>query len=104
MNIPKDLIEHVLFPLADIEKTEVRHIAKELGVNSRLGDTNDEQKGIDGYINEIPVQIKADTYVQSKFQERFDKDIVMITYHKDPRTKDITFSYDPEDFNKPQEL
>ena len=100
----RDLIINKTYSGLMVQDAIIKHIAKELGVNSRLGDTNDEQKGIDGYINEIPVQIKADTYVQSKFQERFDKDIVMITYHKDPRTKDITFSYDPEDFNKPQEL
>lgn len=99
----RDLIINKTYSGLMVQDAIIKHIAKELDVKSRLGDTNDEQKGTDGYINEIPVQIKADTYVQSKFQERFDKDIVMITYHKDPRTKDIAFSYDPEDFNKPQE-
>ncbi len=72
----RDLIINKTYSGLMVQDAIIKHIAKELGVKSRLGDTNDEQKGTDGYINEIPVQIKADTYVQSKFQERFDKDIV----------------------------
>ena len=97
----KDLIINKTYSGLMVQDAIIKLIAKELSVDSRLGDTNDEQKGIDGYINGIPVQIKAGTYVQSKFQERFDEGIVMITYHKDARTKDITFSYDPDDFKKP---
>ena len=83
-----------------VQDAIIKHIAKELSVKSRLGDTNDEKHGIDGYINDIPVQVKSDTYIQAKPLEHFAEGIVMITYSKDERTNDISFSYNPNDFVK----
>lgn len=96
----RDLIINKTYSGLVVQDAIIKHIAKELGVNSRLGDTNDEKHGIDGYINDIPVQVKADTYIQAKPLEHFAEGIVMITYSKDSRTKDITFSYNPDDFVK----
>ena len=91
----RDLIINKTYSGLMVQDAIIKHIAKELGVNSRLGDTNDEKHGIDGYINDIP-----DTYIQAKPLEHFAEGIVMITYSKDSRTKDITFSYNPDDFVK----
>ena len=83
-----------------VQDAIIRLIAEDLGVPSRLGNTADEQKGIDGYINGVPVQIKSDTFEQDNHNERFADGIVMIYYTKDGRTGDITFSYNVEDFIK----
>lgn len=96
----RDLIINKTYSRLMIQDAILKHIAKELGVNSRLGDTNDEKHGIDGYINDIPVQVKSDTYIQAMPLEHFAEGIVMITYSKDGRTNDISFSYNPNDFVK----
>jgi len=83
-----------------VQDAIIKLIAEKLGVQSRLGDTADEQKGIDGYVNDIPVQIKAATFEQDNHNERFADGIVMIYYTKEGRTGDITFSYNVEDFVK----
>lgn len=96
----RDLIINKTYSGLMIQDAILKQIAKELGVNSRLGDTNDEKHGIDGYINDIPVQVKLDTYIQAMPLEHFAEGIVMITYSKDGRTNDISFSYNPNDFVK----
>ncbi|HDL16012.1 MAG TPA: MjaI family restriction endonuclease, partial [Euryarchaeota archaeon] len=50
------------------------------GVDYRLSDNTDESKGIDGYIGDIPVSIKPDTYkVKRSLSENID---VKIIYYK----------------------
>lgn len=50
------------------------------GVNYRLSESMDESRGIDGYIGEIPVSIKPDTYKTKKsLGENID---VKIIYYK----------------------
>jgi hypothetical protein len=50
------------------------------GVNYRLSESADESRGIDGYIGEIPVSIKPDTYKTKKsLSENID---VKIIYYK----------------------
>lgn len=95
----KDLIINKTYSGLMIQDAIINQIAKGLGVVGRLGTTEDEGKGIDGYINDIPVQIKADTY-RGVNNERFDDKIIIIYYSKDGRTKDITFEYEKNDFIK----
>ena len=68
-----------------------------LGLPYRLATAEEESKGIDGYVNEVPVQIKANTY-KSVRNERFSDGIVIIYYSKNKRTSDISFEYEPSDF------
>ena len=81
-----------------IQDAIIKTIAKDLGVESRLGTPEEEGRGIDGYINNIPVQIKSNTFQEEVRNEHFDEEIVMIYYTKDNRTADITFEYNRNDF------
>ena len=51
------------------------------GINYRLANADEESRGIDGYIGDIPVSIKPHTYeVKSALPEHID--IEIITYRK----------------------
>ena len=93
----RDLIINKTYSGLMVQDKIIKMIAEELGVSSSLGSVEDERKGIDGYINNVPVQIKATTY-KSVRNERFKDGIVIIYYAKNNRTSDISFEYDPEDF------
>ena len=70
-------------------------IAKELGKTWRLANIEEESKGIDGYIGDQPIQIKADTYkIESRLSEMIDVPIVYYSKKKDG----IAINYDPKDF------
>ena len=83
-----------------IQDAIIKTIAKELNVSSRLSTPEEEGCGIDGYINDIPVQIKSITYRNEVRNEQFAEEIVIIYYSKDERNADITFEYDPDKFKK----
>lgn len=81
-----------------IQHAIINIIAKELKVDSRISTITEEGQGIDGYINNIPVQIKSKTYIEEVKIERINEKIVIIYYEKDNRTSDITFEYNESDF------
>ena len=56
--------------------------------------TEDESKNIDGYLNEKPIQIKAETYTSKKttIREKFGEKILLIYYRK--TDKYLTIYYD----------
>lgn len=94
----RDLIINKTYAGLMIQDAIIKTIAKDLGVESRLGTPEEEGRGIDGYINNIPVQIKSNTFQEEVRNEHFDEEIVMIYYTKDNRTADITFEYNRNDF------
>lgn len=99
-NWEEDLIIYKTYAGLMIQDAIIKTIAKDLGVESRLGTPDEEGRGIDGYINDIPVQIKSITYRNEVRNEQFAEDIVIIYYSKDERNADITFEYDPDKFKE----
>ena len=93
----KDLIIYKTYTGLMIQDAIIKDIAKKMRVESRLATVEEESMGIDGYINNKPVQIKARTY-ESNHNERFDKHIIIVYYEKDARTSDISYEYNPDDF------
>lgn len=96
----RDLIINKTYAGLMIQDAIIKTIAKDLGVESRLSTPEEEGQGIDGYINNVPVQIKSVTYRNEIRNEQFAEDIVIIYYSKDERNADITFEYDPDKFKE----
>lgn len=67
-------------------------IADTLGQTYRLGSADDEKKGIDGYINEKPLQIKSSSYRNKNKQEKFPCPIIFYDLTPDG----IEYNYNDE--------
>ena len=65
-----------------IQEIILKYLANENRVDYRLADPNEESQNIDGYIGDIPVQIKPSTYLAKKPTVRETIDIEMIYYKK----------------------
>ncbi len=96
----EDLIIYKTYAGLMIQDAIIKTIASELNVESRLSTPEEEGRGIDGYINDIPVQIKSITYRNEVRNEQFAEEIVIVYYSKDERSADISFEYDPDKFKK----
>lgn len=61
-----------------IQEIILRSLAEKLNKDWRIATIEEESKNIDGYIGEIPVQIKPDSYKSKKstVQERIDVNII----------------------------
>ncbi len=70
----------------------LKNIAKALGYSYSLGSAEDETKGIDGYINGKPLQIKSSSYRNKNKQEKF---LCPIIYY-DLTPGGIEYSYNDE--------
>ncbi|OIO30477.1 MAG: restriction endonuclease [Nitrospirae bacterium CG1_02_44_142] len=58
----KDLVIVKTFLGLKFQEAVLKKAAEIKGVDYRLSDNTDESKGIDGYVGDIPVSIKPDTY------------------------------------------
>ena len=67
-------------------------IATNMGKKYRLGDAEDEKKGIDGYINDKPLQIKSSSYRNKNKQEKFPCPIIFY----DITEEGVEFEYNDE--------
>ncbi|GBE00859.1 MjaI restriction endonuclease [bacterium BMS3Bbin06] len=75
-----DLVIVKTFLGLKFQEAILKKAAEIKGVDYRLSDNTDESKGIDGYIGDIPVSIKPDTYkVKRSLSENID---VKIIYYK----------------------
>ena len=94
-NWVKDLVYTKTFCGLKFQGAIIASIAKELGKTWRLANIEEESKGIDGYIDDKPLQIKADTYkLESRLSEKIDVPIVYYSKKKDG----ISINYNPTDF------
>jgi hypothetical protein len=76
----KDLVIVKTFIGLKFQEAVLKKGAEIKGTTSRLSDFTEESKGIDGYIGDIPVSIKPETYKTEKF---LPEDIpVKIIYYK----------------------
>lgn len=94
-NWVKDLVYTKTFCGLKFQGAIIASIAKELGKTWRLANIEEESKGIDGYIGDKPLQIKADTYkLESRLSEKIDVPIVYYSKKKDG----LSINYNPADF------
>lgn len=80
-----------------VQSAIIKAIAKELNVNYRLANPEEEKKGIDGFINEKPVQIKSETYKQTGKKHNEATTCPVVYYQK--KDKNIIFEYDDKWFS-----
>lgn len=91
----KDLVYTKTYCGLKFQGAIIAYIANELQKDWRLANIDEEAKGIDGYIGETPIQIKAVTYKQKMgLNEIIDVPIVYYDKKKDG----ITIEYNPNDF------
>lgn len=73
-----------------IQEAILEHMAKKNNTTYRLSTPEEESKGIDGYIDEKPIQIKPETYLkEAQLQEEFSCDIIY--YKKTKKYLNIYF-------------
>jgi len=87
----KDLVLYKTFIGLHFQEAILHKVAEIKEANYRLAESNDESKGIDGYIDEEPVSIKPTTYKTKKqLSEEIDVDIIF--YEK--KKGGITIQFD----------
>ena len=92
----KDLVYTKTFCGLKVQQAIITLIAKTLNKPWRLSTKEEESKGIDGYINNKPVQIKSITYKVEKYlKESIEVPIVYYEKKKDG----LFIEFLPEDFN-----
>ena len=79
----KDLVLYKTFIGLHFQEAILHKVAEIKEANYRLAESNDESKGIDGYIDEEPVSIKPTTYKTKKqLSEEIDVDIIFYGKNK----------------------
>lgn len=73
----KDLVLVKTFLGLKFQEAILKKAAEIKGVDYRLSDNADESKGVDGYVGNIPVSIKPDTYkTKSSLREQINAKII----------------------------
>ena len=92
----KDLVYTKTFCGLKVQQAVIAYIAKKYGVSYRMATPDEESKGIDGYVGNKPIQIKASTYkTKSNLPETIN---VPIVYYEKTASKDWVIEYNPHDF------
>lgn len=88
----KDLVYTKTFCGLKVQQAIISHIAGLLDKDWRLATKEEESKGIDGYIGDKPIQVKASTYkVETFLGQTIDAPIVYYEKKKDG----LVIEYDP---------
>ena len=74
----------------------MKYLARKYNKSYRLADANEESQNIDGFIGNIPVQIKSDTYKTKTNVKNENIKVPIIFYKK--TDKYITIEYNEKDF------
>ena len=91
----KDLVYNKTYAGLKVQSAVLNVLANRFGKIARLASKEEEAKGIDGFLNDKPIQIKASTYkLESQLIESFAAPIVY--YEK--VSGGISIEYDPADF------
>lgn len=80
-----------------VQNAIIKKIASELNVNYRIANPEEEKKGIDGFINDKPVQVKSETYIETGKRHNEEISCPVVYYKKKDKT--ITFEYKKEWFD-----
>ena len=95
-NWVKDLVYNKTFCGLKVQQAILSFIASMYGKEWRLASKEEEAKGIDGFIGDSPVQIKAETYKQ-KGQLNEVIEVPIIYYEK--KKDGLNIEFDPEVFS-----
>ena len=80
----KDLVITKTFVVFRFQESILKTISKRKGVNYRNSTPEEESKGIDGYIGEVPVSIKPITYkTKNMLQEKIEAKMIFYEKKKD---------------------
>ena len=80
----RDLVIVKTFIGLRFQEAVLRKIAEKFGTGYRLSTPEEESKGIDGYIGEIPISLKPITYQSKKMlTEKIEVDIIYYEKQKD---------------------
>jgi hypothetical protein len=77
-----DLIINKTFNGLYFQKAILQAVAKKENTTFRLANPSEESQGIDGYIGDMPVSIKPDTYEMNRLSEEIDVKIIYYTKKK----------------------
>lgn len=96
-NWVKDLVYNKTYCGLKVQQAILKYVADLYNQDCRLANKEEESKGIDGYIGDVPVQIKADTYKQKGLlNEIIEAPIIFYEKKKDG----LNIEFDPENFTK----
>lgn len=87
----RDLVIVQTFVGLQFQEAILKKAAEIKGVNYRLSEKTDESRGIDGYIGDIPISIKPDTY-KTKRSLREDIAVKIIYYKKLKKGIEVDYS------------
>lgn len=83
-NWVKDLVYTKTYCGLRVQQAVISYIAQLLGKTWRLSNKEEESRGIDGYVGNLPVQVKSSTYrVESFLNETIDVPIIYYEKKKD---------------------
>lgn len=94
-NRVKDLVYTKTFCGLKFQTAIISAIANQLGKNWREATPEEEAQGIDGFIGDKPLQVKAATY---KLEERLSEIIEVPIVYYDKKKDGISIEYNPTDF------
>jgi len=79
-----------------IQEFILKYLANKFNTSYRLANAQEESKNIDGFIGDIPIQIKSDTYKTKTNVKNENIKVPIIFYRK--TDKYITIEYNEDDF------
>ena len=94
-NWVKDLVYTKTFCGLKFQTAIISAIANQLGKNWREATPEEEAQGIDGFIGDKPLQVKAATY---KLEARLSEIIEVPIVYYDKKKDGISIEYNPTDF------
>jgi hypothetical protein len=98
--ITKDMVNKWVYDLIIYKTAEwliiqefiLMQLSKKFNLKYSIATPQDEAKNIDGYLWDIPVQIKPDTYQSKKTTVRNEINIPIIYYKKTPQYLSIDYT------------
>lgn len=91
----KDLVYTKTYCGLKFQSAIIAFLANKVGRSWRLANIEEEAKGIDGFIGDIPIQIKSSTY---KIEGRLSETIEVPIVYYDKKKDGINIEYDPKIF------
>lgn len=95
-NWMEDLVYQKTYDGLMVQHAIIKAIADDLKGSYRLATSEEESKGIDGFINDRPVQIKADSYKQTGKTHNETTTCPVVYYKKE--NKDVLYEYEEDWF------
>lgn len=92
-----DLMFNKTFAGLYVQDIILKDIAKDKQATYKKASSDDESKGIDGYIDDIPYSVKSETYKTSAAKNSEKIDATMVYYTENKTTKEIEYYIDEGD-------